>query len=517
MKQLRMILWGSVFFLFPLYILGNNIQINFINTGAADVSLGVNHPANFIPVQFGLQWENSWRVSTSTNNWDAAWVFMKFRKKGGIWQHAHLHTGGHTGPLGCMIEASADGVGAMVYRSQNGNGGIQFSPISLRWNYGADSLGDHEVFDLRIFVIEMVYIPGGSFQLGEASSPSARGSFKNANNTSAFPVNSENAVILGGSAAGSLTAQNPAAMLNADDFNSTSTKILSDSFPKGFAGFYCMKYEISQQQYTDFLNLLTYPQQVSRTSTPPSGLPASGALSATNANRNGIDIIVSGISPNQPAEYVCNLNNPGLFGTETDGQWIACNFLKWSDIAAYLDWSGLRPMTEWEYEKVCRGSLPAVTSEYAWGNTTYTTATNISNNGSITEKSNNNSANVNCCNSGNILGPMRTGCMARPTGSRVTGGSSFYGVMDLSGNVSEMVVSCGNATGRAFRRRTGDGVLTGSGDANVNSWPPSNGSGCGHRGGSWQEQSTFLRLADRYYGNSPPGTRQSTIGGRGVR
>jgi hypothetical protein len=30
-------------------------------------------------VQFDIGWQNSWRVSTAPNNWDAAWVFVKFR------------------------------------------------------------------------------------------------------------------------------------------------------------------------------------------------------------------------------------------------------------------------------------------------------------------------------------------------------------------------------------------------------------------------------------------------------
>jgi hypothetical protein len=38
-------------------------------------------------------------------------------------------------------------------------------------------------------------------------------------------------------------------------------------------------------------------------------------------------------------------------------------------MAAFADWSGLRPMSELEYEKACRGyNTPAVPNEYAWGN-----------------------------------------------------------------------------------------------------------------------------------------------------
>lgn len=33
-------------------------------------------------VKFDISWENSWRTSSAPNNWDAAWVFVKFRMDG---------------------------------------------------------------------------------------------------------------------------------------------------------------------------------------------------------------------------------------------------------------------------------------------------------------------------------------------------------------------------------------------------------------------------------------------------
>lgn len=44
---------------------------------------------------------------------------------------------------------------------------------------------------------------------------------------------------------------------------------------------------------------------------------------------------------------------------------------------AYLNWSGLRPMTELEYEKSCRGERAAFANEMAWGDTTYVYQTGI--------------------------------------------------------------------------------------------------------------------------------------------
>ena len=42
-------------------------------------------------------------------------------------------------------------------------------------------------------------------------------------------------------------------------------------------------------------------------------------------------------------------------------------YMCWADCATYADWAGLRPMTELEFEKACRGPLKPVPDEYAWG------------------------------------------------------------------------------------------------------------------------------------------------------
>ena len=55
------------------------------------------------------------------------------------------------------------------------------------------------------------------------------------------------------------------------------------------------------------------------------------------------------------------------------------------DGAAYADWSGLRPMTELEFEKACRGNQTPVANEFAWGTASITAATGISNDGAADE------------------------------------------------------------------------------------------------------------------------------------
>ena len=101
-----------------------------------------------------------------------------------------------------------------------------------------------------------------------------------------------------------------------------------------------MKYEISQEQYADFLNKLLSIQAANR-------YPSATTYRYT----------VTGSYPNIAA------NVPNR----------ACNFLNWADALAYADWAGLRPMTELEYEKACRGTnMYPVFDEYPWGNTSLT-------------------------------------------------------------------------------------------------------------------------------------------------
>ena len=44
---------------------------------------------------------------------------------------------------------------------------------------------------------------------------------------------------------------------------------------------------------------------------------------------------------------------------------------QWDDAIRYSAWVGLRPMTELEFEKACRGPLATVDGEFPWGDTLY--------------------------------------------------------------------------------------------------------------------------------------------------
>lgn len=59
-------------------------------------------------------------------------------------------------------------------------------------------------------------------------------------------------------------AYQPAYTSPYEDFADATSKTLPAAFPKGFNAFYCMKYEITQGQYADFLNKLSLTQATAR-------------------------------------------------------------------------------------------------------------------------------------------------------------------------------------------------------------------------------------------------------------
>jgi formylglycine-generating enzyme required for sulfatase activity len=470
----------------------NNITISNVSLS------GQNAASKSVKIQFTVSWENSFRVSTGPANWDAAWVFVKYRVakvSGGdaIWRHAVLNTTGQFAPAGSVVTPSAEG--ALVYRSANGTGTFTVSNAQLGWNYGThiesgttDLIDDDDAIELQVFAIEMVYVPGAvSFNVGGGGG------------INAFPsttISTANASLIGSGYPTGGTNTNAA-------------------FPNGYNAFYCMKYEISQQQYVDFLNTLTYAQQQVRTGTAPNAAAGTGALVSNNASRNGIDIKTPGVSATTPAVYACNLDADAIFDEANDGQWLACNFLGWGDLAAYLDWSGLSPMTELEYEKACRGNLPPVPGEYAWGTLNVVQATSIVNPGTSTESYGNVAANACYGMATGVPGPLRVGCFAGAVSSRALSGATYYGIMEMSGNVWERTVTAG--TSPAFTGLNGNGSLNPNGNADVTAWPANTAGGIGFRGSAWYYNSASMQVSDRVSAAYVSATRSLDNGGRGVR
>ena len=502
---------------FLLFMQVSNLVANEI--AVTNVSLvNRNKSLDYVFVNFDLSWNNSFRTSSGAANWDAAWVFVKYKiGETGEWKHATLNNGGHTIPTGTET-TQTDGTGIFLYRNSDGTGTFTKTGIQLRWNYGTDGVADDSKIFVRVFAIEMVYIPSGDFQLGSGSQTES--GFRVANDVSSsgtantFTVTSTSPTLQGNNVNSSGTNLSTQDGLSLDLGTTTNTATLASDFPTGHGAFYSMKYEISQGQYRDFLNTLTYSQQVNRTAFAPNSAVGTGALISSGNNRNGIEISTSGTYFSAPAVYGCDLNNNGVYDETDDGEWIVCNYLSWADLAAYLDWAALRPVTELEFEKISRGTAAPVADEYCWGNTTLVGLAAISNDRQAGEVSNTTNANA-VYNNNFTTGPVRVGIFATASSDRVASGGSYYGVMEMSGNVWEQVIRIENSTGRSFTGSKGNGQLTTDGDADASSWPDYTGA-C-KRGGSWQSAASNIQLSSRNGATLNGSSRDSETGGRGAR
>ncbi|MCX6155784.1 MAG: SUMF1/EgtB/PvdO family nonheme iron enzyme [Candidatus Kapabacteria bacterium] len=491
MKKFSLIQFTLIIFLLSVSgTLANNLLITNVSM------LGQNTALKQVMVKFDISWDNSWRnMSSAPFNWDAAYLFIKYKRTNGLWYHAtlsKLDNAHFTGTMGTSATFSThdSAKGTFFYRSGDGNGTISSAGVKLCWRYGFDGVSDtmnNAITSVQVFGIEMVYVPQGSFQIGSGGT--------GYNEFTLQTINTSDATAAGG---------HPTA------YSAPTTPY----WPNGYNSFYCMKYEITQRQYVAFLNTLTYQQQVSRVDNPPNFGP--GTLAFNGGYRNRIEIMASG-SPLPPssATFACDFNNNGIYDEPADGQYIACNNLKWADGTAYADWSGLRPMTELEYEKACRGTLPAVPDEYAWGTTTYASATILSNAGTPNEAPANVEANCNWGNWLYVQGPMRVGSCA--SGSRVSMGASYYGIMELSGNLWERAVDIYRTPSKAFNGLPGDGSLDANGDANTPNWPPnSTAEGGGFRGGTWYGYDNRARVSDRMSAQDVTNYRTNIYGFRCV-
>jgi len=516
MKTKAITLMAGILLLSGLILQANNINVTNISLTGQNTTAGENNAANYSLVKFDLSWENSWRVSTDPNNWDAAWVFVKYSTDSKTWHHAFLNNSGHTAPSVATVQAGLvnektafdattnPAVGAFVYRREIGQGDFSPTGIQLRWNYGANGVNDGAFVDIRVFAVEMVYVPEGAFYAGSGGTEEYA-FYKYPKTTNPYQITSENAITVGTSD-GNLYYQ-------ISTWGGDNSGPIPTAFPKGFAGFYMQKYELSQQAYVDFLNTLSREQQNSRTAT---SLP-SGTTSVTNryvmsgtspvSQRNGIRCDAK-IAANESINFYCDLNGNGIGGETNDGQGIACNFLSWDDGTAWADWAGLRPFTELEYEKACRGTSTPVANEYAWGTAEiasdkYTLSNAGAANEGIATDYNTSETVGNACYSstdGSNVGPLRGGIFAANTNNtgRVTSGASYYGIMELTGNLLERPVTVSNPEGRAFTGLHGNGSLIGA-SHDVTNWPEgSNQIGAGFRGGDLGWGDLRAQVSDRH-------------------
>jgi formylglycine-generating enzyme required for sulfatase activity len=465
-------------------------------------------------VEFDLAWDNSWRVATEPHNWDAVWVFCKIRRNGGDWEHLKLKTTGHTIPQSPQALTTAMGlvdtgaahnastnpaVGIFIYRTNDGFGTVTANDLRLKWSYADNGASSGDVIDIRVVGVEMMYIPAGSFYAGDNATSDSAFREKETTDNDPWLISSENAITTTSGTSGNYyyPGQGEAA-------NSVFT--IPAAFPKGYGAIYMAKGELSQNSWVAFFNMLTSTQKTTRDITSSPGKNSDGLVFRNNMSW---------------ASGEATLPDQGGGATYAG---VAMSYLSWADLTAYLDWAGLRPMSELEYEKAGRGHdgrtgepKAAVSGEYAWGTTSITGATSISNGGLRNERGQGGS-NALVSIAGSVQGPLGVGSFARGVNTRIASGAGYYGVMELSGNVWERPVTVGRGTGRAFEGRYhGNGIVDSSGNPNVTSWPGTSAVGAGFRGGGWVYGASVARLSDRLYAASPNTNRDYHSGGRGVR
>lgn len=512
---LTLILFGVVFF--STVASANNLNIFNFDVTSTDVS------SNTMTFQFNLSQDNSWKT---TLNHDAVWIFMKYSTDAGqTWKHASMAASG-INPAGFSVNSNyelvvaSDEKGFFFRRKDFGSGNIAVEGIKFVWDYGQDGLSDEQAAAANtisnVYGIEMIYVPEGGFYAGDGASSSDFRFKQGSSDDDPWYISSETAITVTNVLSDGFYYQSTGA---SGESATGSSFLISNSFPKGYKGFYLMKYELTEGQWIDYFNTLTVAQKLNRDIT--SSIEG-GKGSDSVVDRNTIS---------------WDSSNPALTA-KSERPSRSITFVSWPDVASYADWAGLRPITELEFEKAARGAdISSVPDEYAWGTTSYNapsaSAIYPDNQDELgSEAIFDGTANVNrnalgwTSGDGRVggeaegqKGPLRVGIFAENTTGRVTSGAGYYGNMELSGNVAEPVVTVGKQEGRTYLGTHGDGKLSTvvgyEGNATNVDWPGINASnssygitgtkGIGYRGGDFQSSNIRdFQISSRAYAAKDP-------------
>lgn len=508
-------------------VVGFVLPANASNLSISNVTFDSRNPSSStVVLSLDLSWDNSWKTKV---NHDAVWLTVRLynpsvsptdKKLCKVTQSGLDPVGTSAGSNNALeVYVPQDKMGVFVRPSGYGvESSVLSEDVSLTIDYASCGFSSSDNVSATVFGLEMVYVPTGAFYAGDYATATAA-LVQGSSDTDPWYVDSE----------GDLSVSNPTSSGyryvsagNAGESSTGASFTIDADFPKGYGAFYAMKYEITEGQWVEFVNSLGSSSQRA----------ARDITNATHKNSDSVQYRNTISCSGSP--LTCSTNRP----------YRAVGYLTWMDLASFLDFMALRPMSELEYEKAARGPLMAVSGEMAWGNSSATEAAVISGsdeNGS--EVVSTTGANVNFNNttfsggdSSNgaayTQGPLRSGVFASSASDRPSSGAGYYGLMELSGNVSERVVTIGNADGLNFSGTHGDGVLTTQsgyeGNATNTDWPgidgvPARGitgaTGSGFHGGGWGDQASgaALRISDRSNAANANTASFSDAGGRGVR
>ncbi len=535
------------------FIVLSTIEVKATNVQISNVNQ-VNIDANNHRIEFDLTWEDSWRQDNNEpNNYDGVWIFIKYRDcldkasgNPGSYKHCWLSTTttDHTmasatvggAPMALQVEMGVTnisgtdrGMGVFIYQPAGDRiGDVSATTVSLLWRTDLHSPAENGLtnnYDIQVNAIEMVYVPTSSYYLGDGTSTYRFYDFTNSNAPLQITSNSMDILAESNEYYARLTP-------------GSGTPNISNNYPNGYNAFWTMKYEISQEQYIQFLNTLSRTVQDARTQTNIG--PAISNVTNTYVMYNASSISYRNaivVEPNipvggEPIRFRMDYNGNRIYNEAGDGANIACNYLSGYDLLAYLDWAALRPLTEFEFEKMARGPHPGAygyTQQKAWGTATITEVTGITNPGQANETASNTGEGICVYNdNASVGGPMRCGFAATPTTTdRFSCGASYYGIFELSGNISEpyMSIARGATYDDNFTGNSGDGIIHDvSGNATEATWPQGvDGTVNGdnfmiYRGGNFRYTNVnyYFNISSRVPDNANV-TRRDYGGGRGGR
>ncbi len=463
----------------------NCILLLILISNAHASSLKLSQPILYIEhgnayAVLNVRWENAWK---NERNHDAIWLFFKsisnnlhvsqIKVASDGHRIVHKHVDNHPE---LAFKLTPDSIGLFLSVAKPYRGTVH-ATLSIRLSTASfKNIATRNAL-LTAYGIEMVNIPYGEFYLGEPDNaslkygtiyrPLGQGSFggpvKVAKENQVFQISKK----------GDLYYEAP------EGYEGDQSGEISNTFPKGVDPFYMMKYELTEGQYVAFLNSLSPDQQLVR-----------DISSDANYIGDGGSITKAGEAYKTPFP-----DKP-------------CRFVGWDDAMAYADWAGLRPMTEFEFTKACRGGGKPIANQFPWGTSQKIQIQRLPDQNGVLS----------------MLNEMEEAAMSDQ--HKPLFGASHYWVMDLAGSLWERVITIGHESGRKFKGNHGDGVLNEAGNANTLGWPigDENAGGVGFRGGGfygydreYHEYNPFSPVAYRPYGGWHGTMRSKAYGTRFVR
>jgi len=140
-------------------------------------------------------------------------------------------------------------MGAFIRRRANGSGNLSSKDARLKLDYGASGFADTDVIRVKIFGIEMVYVPRDAFYVGDTKSDYTWK--QGAADDDPMYINSEDAIRTDGT-----SYYFTQSVIGTPSFATGADFTIRAEYPKGYAAFYAMKYELTQGQWIDFFNNL---------------------------------------------------------------------------------------------------------------------------------------------------------------------------------------------------------------------------------------------------------------------